>query len=108
MLDQAIAPLDRLARDDRVAVGIEDGPRHEVALRIGEDLEELRREGVGEVVEDVFARGDVDRDVRPFGGWDLGEPPVEQRLRSEEHTSALQSLLRISYAVFCLHKQTHK
>src|SRR3546814_3048405 len=25
-------------------------------------------------------------------------------LRSEEHTSELQSLLRISYAVFCLHK----
>src|SRR3546814_7627524 len=27
-------------------------------------------------------------------------------LRSEEHTSELQSLLRISYAVFCLKKQT--
>src|SRR3546814_10689761 len=27
-------------------------------------------------------------------------------LRSEEHTSELQSLLRLSYAVFCLHKQT--
>src|SRR3546814_2638151 len=26
--------------------------------------------------------------------------------RSEEHTSALQSLLRISYAVFCLQKKT--
>src|SRR3546814_3282290 len=29
------------------------------------------------------------------------------RLRSEEHTSELQSLLRISYAVFCLHKKTY-
>src|SRR3546814_10010861 len=29
-------------------------------------------------------------------------------LRSEEHTSALQSLMRISYAVFCLKKKTHK
>src|SRR3546814_9291545 len=28
--------------------------------------------------------------------------------RSEEHTSALQSLLRISYAVSCLTKQTHR
>src|SRR3546814_10390703 len=30
--------------------------------------------------------------------------------RSEEHTSALQSLMRISYAVFCLqkHKYTYK
>src|SRR3546814_4578878 len=28
--------------------------------------------------------------------------------RSEEHTSELQSLMRISYAVFCLNKKTHK
>src|SRR3546814_4169066 len=28
--------------------------------------------------------------------------------RSEEHTSELQSLMRISYAVFCLKKQTTK
>src|SRR3546814_10001456 len=28
--------------------------------------------------------------------------------RSEEHTSELQSLMRISYAVFCLKKQKHK
>src|SRR3546814_10202071 len=29
-------------------------------------------------------------------------------LRSEEHTSELQSLMRISYAVFCLNKQTQR
>src|SRR3546814_8609254 len=29
-------------------------------------------------------------------------------LRSEEHTSELQSLMRISYAVFCLNKQKNK
>src|SRR3546814_5017915 len=29
----------------------------------------------------------------------------ELRTRSEEHTSALRSLMRISYAVFCLKKQ---
>src|SRR3546814_3143639 len=28
-------------------------------------------------------------------------------VRSEEHTSELQSLMRISYAVFCLKKKTH-
>src|SRR3546814_15683707 len=28
--------------------------------------------------------------------------------RSEEHTSELQSLMRISYAVFCLKKNTHR
>src|SRR3546814_7431782 len=29
------------------------------------------------------------------------------RVRSEEHTSELQSLMRISYAVFCLKKKKH-
>src|SRR3546814_1088552 len=40
--------------------------------------------------------------------------PLEQRrpalagcARSEEHTSELQSLMRISYAVFCLKKKKH-
>src|SRR3546814_3702158 len=31
-----------------------------------------------------------------------------RRIRSEEHTSELQSLMRISYAVFCLKKKTQK
>src|SRR3546814_1207304 len=31
---------------------------------------------------------------------------LEQLRRSEEHTSELQSLMRISYAVFCLNKKT--
>src|SRR3546814_3943580 len=30
------------------------------------------------------------------------------RCRSEEHTSELQSLMRISYVVFCLKKKKHK
>src|SRR3546814_9667128 len=33
-----------------------------------------------------------------ISGWFI-EPPI---FRSEEHTSELQSLMRISYAVFCL------
>src|SRR3546814_7432365 len=33
--------------------------------------------------------------------------PIAVALRSEEHTSELQSLMRISYAVFCL-KKTNK
>src|SRR3546814_4664787 len=33
---------------------------------------------------------------------EVRQPPFEQR--SEEHTSELQSLMRISYAVFCLKK----
>src|SRR3546814_9379916 len=35
----------------------------------------------------------------------LQPPPL---LRSEEHTSELQSLMRISYAVFCLKKKKQK
>src|SRR3546814_10981382 len=34
------------------------------------------------------------------------EDVVTTGLRSEEHTSELQSLMRISYAVFCLKKKT--
>src|SRR3546814_1921620 len=33
--------------------------------------------------------------------------PVHELDRSEEHTSELQSLMRISYAVFCLKKKRH-
>src|SRR3546814_8042126 len=33
--------------------------------------------------------------------------PQEHIRRSEEHTSELQSLMRISYAVFCLKKKNH-
>src|SRR3546814_3816831 len=45
---------------------------------------------------------------RQEGGADAGEPsghPAVRRGRSEEHTSELQSLMRISYAVFCLKKK---
>src|SRR3546814_7533939 len=34
-------------------------------------------------------------------------PEGASGFRSEEHTSELQSLMRISYAVFCLKKKTH-
>src|SRR3546814_10299200 len=35
----------------------------------------------------------------------IGPAVRGERLRSEEHTSELQSLMRISYAVFCLKKK---
>src|SRR3546814_7067869 len=41
----------------------------------------------------------------PLANW-LGQY-VGWRWRSEEHTSELQSLMRISYAVFCLQKKTN-
>src|SRR3546814_1262584 len=46
-----------------------------------------------------------------IAGWAIGAFVIEQRqpclllARSEEHTSELQSLMRISYAVFCLKKK---
>src|SRR3546814_2230409 len=39
---------------------------------------------------------------RPLPGHAAGRGDAT---RSEEHTSELQSLMRISYAVFCLHKK---
>src|SRR3546814_2788058 len=36
------------------------------------------------------------------------ETSLAMWIRSEEHTSELQSLMRISYAVFCLKKKTNK
>src|SRR3546814_7273683 len=46
-----------------------------------------------------------------IGGEDLLDVGVTRRrapaARSEEHTSELQSLMRISYAVFCLKKKQH-
>src|SRR3546814_1949794 len=41
--------------------------------------------------------GDLER-----GGAMMGEARMERAKRSEEHTSELQSLMRISYDVFCL------
>src|SRR3546814_7581521 len=38
-------------------------------------------------------------------GTGIGEAVALDRGRSEEHTSELQSLMRISYAVFCLKKK---
>src|SRR3546814_8914635 len=37
--------------------------------------------------------------------WDMAVMSAQRIGRSEEHTSELQSLMRISYAVFCLKKK---
>src|SRR3546814_5683836 len=67
------------------------------------DALDLLKEAVHEVLPELLAvADDVD------AGGLLEADPVERRLllRSEEHTSELQSLMRISYAVFCLKKKT--
>src|SRR3546814_5366985 len=47
----------------------------------------------------VLQRFREDMHMLPFR---MVEPDVQSFARSEEHTSELQSLMRISYAVFCL------
>src|SRR3546814_3726958 len=49
-------------------------------------------------------------DATGAAGWTEGSPAAERAPsspRSEEHTSELQSLVRISYAVFCLKKKKY-
>src|SRR3546814_2607985 len=43
-----------------------------------------------------------------MGNCGVGFAPAKPDRRSEEHTSELQSLMRISYAVFCLKTKTKK
>src|SRR3546814_5563945 len=66
-----------------------------------------------DAVDETFARtalgalraGDRVNLERPVRLQDrLGGHLVQGHVRSEEHTSELQSLMRISYAVFCLKK----
>src|SRR3546814_8732172 len=45
------------------------------------------------------------RRPRQIGGRSRPNCPNPREYRSEEHTSELQSLMRISYAVFCLKKK---
>src|SRR3546814_5025016 len=44
-------------------------------------------------------------DPEPMAGLGVSVAPGRNKPRSEEHTSELQSLMRISYAVFCLKKK---
>src|SRR3546814_3911730 len=73
--------------------------------------------------KDEVARGNVDQRALFVVGTPPGnlanlaktavvdhprKPRPRVHLRSEEHTSELQSLMRISYAVFCLKKKNKK
>src|SRR3546814_7243319 len=49
--------------------------------------------------------GAEERDAGMLVGRQLDPPAFDRVPRSEEHTSELQSLMRISYAVFCLTKK---
>src|SRR3546814_9192952 len=67
----------------------------------------VRAQAVGAVPDPVLAFGLVQR-VEGEQGFPLRLVlAVLLERRSEEHTSELQSLMRISYAVFCLKKKTN-
>src|SRR3546814_3388717 len=82
---------------------------------------DLRRRGVRILLQEVMLHLPGIVVAEPVGELDLGERVLEELIlatllprprelmfvedRSEEHTSELQSLMRISYAVFCLKKK---
>src|SRR3546814_6021457 len=68
----------------------------------------LARLGDLGVIYDVPAYRFVLRKAMELGGIYAYSYPPHTLLRSEEHTSELQSLMRISYAVFCLKKKKQK
>src|SRR3546814_1491158 len=70
---------------------------HGIDVPMSQDFESMPGRGVRAVVEE--------RSLHVGGPGLLRMLAVEPPERSEEHTSELQSLMRISYAVFCLKKK---
>src|SRR3546814_3552389 len=89
-LTDTLLPYTTLFRSDDVA-------RREILRRRGIALHEALAFAVGEIAA-LAARAFGDEHARAVNAGRV-------ELRSEEHTSELQSLMRISYAVFCLKKK---
>src|SRR3546814_9504322 len=72
----------------------------DAALHCSGDMAEMVAvaKGLGEMTDAALKR--LDRAMASVA--DAAQAASYDELRSEEHTSELQSLLRISYAVFCL------
>src|SRR3546814_4033261 len=85
---------------DRVFFGNEKGYAGYVQGRYAFDLGGMTVDGL------VGLR--AVRTETEINGFDRVTEGGETILRSEEHTSELQSLMRISYAVFCLKKKKDK
>src|SRR3546814_6353827 len=91
--------------DERGEVGLE---RQYATLGMvqGKDQLIVGEPGVGGVKHCPKARDRVEEFQMPVRVPGERRYPVTAPDRSEEHTSELQSLMRISYAVFCLKKKT--
>src|SRR3546814_10597810 len=74
-----------------------------IAIVLGRGLTGPIRQMAGSMRR--LADGDLEVEVPGLARKD--EIADIAKARSEEHTSELQSLMRISYAVFCLKKKTH-
>src|SRR3546814_4559713 len=86
----------------RLRRGRQDRRQTEQRYRTKEHLAVLRRQRHGQM-RLALAIGLFQQDERRLGGAGFLVGHATERLqRSEEHTSELQSLMRISYAVFCL------
>src|SRR3546814_4286788 len=103
--DLRIADIGRVAEDQ---VERPDDPLAPVPQAKGGATGHLQRLGIASrIAERILARIDADpARPRPFGERGEQQRPRPGAERSEEHTSELQSLMRISYAVFCLKKKT--
>src|SRR3546814_9825529 len=109
--DLAIPSAERLRRGvQRPAAERDDQPRflgdgNEFG---GRDRSALFMVPAGERLEARYlARSEIDQRLEIEPQLVTLDRPPEFR-RSEEHTSELQSLMRISYAVFCLKKKTNE
>src|SRR3546814_2047748 len=91
-------PYTTLFRSDRPVSRIQPRPALVLLYERAKGLEQPQRG-----VRNVAKRVGVTRQHLQLG--DLPVPHQRADVRSEEHTSELQSLMRISYAVFCLKKK---
>src|SRR3546814_9408840 len=75
---------------------------------LARDAQPMRAAGVRGAVERYAKALDAVQQTRAQGLEAMPHQRValDRARRSEEHTSELQSLMRISYAVFCLKKKT--
>src|SRR3546814_7363970 len=79
-----------------------------IGLDLVEELAELGGPVARQALADHLAGGDVQGGEQRGDAMTLVIVAAARRLRSEEHTSELQSLMRNSYAVFCLKKKNRR